>query len=199
MNLIKVIPRIFHSPNIRTLILICACLITFAGCVRRTPLAVSPLVHTIQVPGETLGIISFWYTGSVSNWKGIAEYNGKLNPRKLQLGTRILIPDEILKTRRPLPRVFVIRAMKQQAREESLSRIGARKTGSATTEGAVTDGAAVFEPESEPTPELIPPDPALEVEPTPYQREEVPPTERDEFMEELLRTLLSENVAQTLP
>lgn len=62
-----------------------------------------PLAHEIKSPHETLFSIARWYTGSGENWVRIAEANSIRNPRRIQIGDTILIPPDLLKTRRPMP------------------------------------------------------------------------------------------------
>jgi LysM repeat protein len=52
-------------------------------------------VHTMQ-PGETLGKIAKKYTGSVMNYKEIAEYNKIKNINSIKVGQEIKIPASLL-------------------------------------------------------------------------------------------------------
>jgi len=63
--------------------------------------------HEVRWPGETLSHIARWYTSSESNWEKIAEANPGLKPRRIQIGDKILIPEELLKVRKPMPRDYV--------------------------------------------------------------------------------------------
>jgi len=63
--------------------------------------------HEVRWPGETLSHIARWYTSSESNWEKIAEANPGLKPRRIQIGDKILIPQELLKVRKPMPRDYV--------------------------------------------------------------------------------------------
>ena len=64
-------------------------------------------VHTVRWEGESLSIIADWYTGNSNNWKALANSDSKLNPTILLAGNQILIPQELLKTRKPMPDEFV--------------------------------------------------------------------------------------------
>lgn len=64
-------------------------------------------VHTVRWKGETLSIIAEWYTGDSNNWKALANSDSKLNPTLLIAGNQILIPNHLLKTRKPMPDKFV--------------------------------------------------------------------------------------------
>jgi len=49
------------------------------------------VVHIVK-SGESLGGIAARHTGSVLNYKAIADYNGITNPNALKVGQRIRIP-----------------------------------------------------------------------------------------------------------
>ena len=66
-----------------------------------------PYTHEVRWPGETLSHIARWYTSSDSNWEKIAEANPGLKPRRIQIGDKIFIPEELLKVRKPMPRDYV--------------------------------------------------------------------------------------------
>lgn len=69
-----------------------------------------PLEHVIRYRGETLGAISAWYTGDVKNWRAITEFNPGLDPRRLALGSRVLVPGEMVANDAPMPEHFVRRS-----------------------------------------------------------------------------------------
>jgi hypothetical protein len=60
--------------------------------------------HTCRWSGETLSDVSLWYTKDVKNWKKLAAANPEVNAKKISLGTKINIPVNLLKTRKPLPK-----------------------------------------------------------------------------------------------
>ncbi len=64
-------------------------------------------VHTVRWPRETLSIIAKWYTGELENWKALVKANPKLKPNRIYIGNKILIPGDLLKTRKPMPRKFL--------------------------------------------------------------------------------------------
>lgn len=64
--------------------------------------------HVVRFRGETLGEISEWYTGKVSNWAKIALNNRQVNPRRLAIGETIFIPGELVVRRDPLPRSLLV-------------------------------------------------------------------------------------------
>ncbi len=65
------------------------------------------LMHRTQWRGETLSIIAKWYTGKFKNWKALAKANPKLNPNRILIGNKIHIPEDLLKTREPMPQEFL--------------------------------------------------------------------------------------------
>jgi hypothetical protein len=75
---------------------------------RRAPtLEPTDLQHTVRWPGESLSIIAKWYTGSLDNWKALAEANPDLDPERITMGAKICIPEDMLQTRVPMPQDFV--------------------------------------------------------------------------------------------
>ncbi|MCB0357987.1 MAG: protein kinase [Bdellovibrionales bacterium] len=60
------------------------------------------LTHTIRTPGESLSVIAAWYTGDYRNWKQLAKHNGDIDPRNLELGQSVIIPEKLLITSEPL-------------------------------------------------------------------------------------------------
>lgn len=78
--------------------------------------------HTVRWNGETVSIISAWYTGDQQNWKALTQANPQLNPLQICEGNKILIPDHLLKTREPLPREFVRGFYSKSKKEKSLPK-----------------------------------------------------------------------------
>jgi len=78
---------------------------------REKPLPPKPkpayLHHAVRWPGESLSIIAKWYTGSLDNWRALVNANPELDPKRITIGTKIRIPEEILQTRDPMPQDFV--------------------------------------------------------------------------------------------
>lgn len=62
--------------------------------------------HVIA-PGETLGMISSWYTGKTSNWEEIHLSNPNIDPKKMLVGEVILIPMYLVIRQDSLPRSVV--------------------------------------------------------------------------------------------
>ncbi len=63
-------------------------------------------LHTIKWPGENLTTISLWYTGAAKNWTLIQKINASIDPKAINIGDNILIPENLLITRKPLPKDF---------------------------------------------------------------------------------------------
>lgn len=64
-------------------------------------------LHKVRWSEETLSHIAKWYTGTVKNWKSIAKTNPELDPKKIDVGDTISIPEELLTSRKPMPYSFV--------------------------------------------------------------------------------------------
>ena len=63
--------------------------------------------HKVRYPGESLSVIAEWYTGDVENWPYLAKANPKLDPDRITIGTTVLIPDDLLHTKKKMPKEFV--------------------------------------------------------------------------------------------
>jgi len=64
-------------------------------------------IHTVKWHGETLAIIAKWYTGNLKNWEALTQVNSNLLPSRIFVGDRVRIPENLLKTREPMPQQFV--------------------------------------------------------------------------------------------
>jgi len=76
----------------------------------RTVVAPKPPVfypHKVRWPEETYSHIAKWYTGTVNNWKAIAKANPELDPKEIDIGDTISIPEDLLTSRKPMPHSFV--------------------------------------------------------------------------------------------
>ncbi len=67
------------------------------------------VVHEVQWPKETLEIVAKWYTGASKNWEPLADANPNINPESLSPGAKIFIPSDLVKTRDPMPKKFVVK------------------------------------------------------------------------------------------
>jgi hypothetical protein len=63
--------------------------------------------HKVRYPGESLSVIAEWYTGDVENWRYLAKANPKLYPERIGIGTTVLIPENLLHTKKTMPKEFV--------------------------------------------------------------------------------------------
>lgn len=65
------------------------------------------IIHHISYPGETLRLVSLWYTGTADNSERLARINSFSDPDVLTMGQLVRIPRYMLKRRDPLPEVEV--------------------------------------------------------------------------------------------
>jgi len=63
--------------------------------------------HKVRYPGESLSVIAEWYTGDVENWRYLAKANPKFDPKRIGIGTTVLIPENLLHTKKAMPKEFV--------------------------------------------------------------------------------------------
>jgi len=63
--------------------------------------------HTVKYRGETLSLISKWYTGDVLNWKKIHKLNPNIIEKKMQIGVTVILPIELVKTTNLLTKEYV--------------------------------------------------------------------------------------------
>jgi nucleoid-associated protein YgaU len=82
--------------------------------VAKVPPKPSYYYHRVKYSGETLSIIAKWYTGDADNWQALTKANPKLNPNRINVGDKIRIPREILNTKRPMTRSFVVTSTKKK-------------------------------------------------------------------------------------
>jgi len=76
--------------------------------VPRPPIPVpSFYMHKVRWKGETLFIIAKWYTGSGKNWKALSNANPKLNPNLMNINEDIFIPEDLMKSHKPMPLSFL--------------------------------------------------------------------------------------------
>ena len=63
-------------------------------------------LHTCRWSWETLDCVAEWYTGDAGNAGRLADLNPYINPDKIPVGSEVVIPVSLLKTREPLPGNF---------------------------------------------------------------------------------------------
>lgn len=92
------------------LILTVLSILLLSACAKPAPQRESStryLYHTVTYPGETLGLIASWYTGSVQNWEEIANENSGIKANKIRIGDTVRIPEDLLSRREPLTKKAV--------------------------------------------------------------------------------------------
>ena len=90
------------------------------------------VVHVVTYPGENLGKIASWYTGSRENWKEIGRNNPQISTTRLRLGDRVLIPNRLLVKTAAMPQAFVAgRQGKEPSRISALSSMKGKSSASA--------------------------------------------------------------------
>jgi hypothetical protein len=77
--------------------------------------------HKVRWPEETLSHIAKWYTGTVKNWKAIAKVNPELDPKKIDTGDTIFIPEDLLISRKPMPYSFLHPSVRKKAKPPASS------------------------------------------------------------------------------
>lgn len=65
------------------------------------------LEHHVQYSGETLAIISAWYTGKATNWNTILAANPGLRPDRIRIGQVINVPKDLVVKSEPMPKSFM--------------------------------------------------------------------------------------------
>ena len=63
-------------------------------------------VHRAKWSRESLAGVALWYTGESKNRKQLAKLNPYVNPDKIAVGSKVVIPVRLLKTREPMPKYF---------------------------------------------------------------------------------------------
>lgn len=157
---------------------------------RRSAAATDPLpvevvyVHQVRFPGETLAMISNWYTGSAENWIQILDLNRRLSPNRLQIGDEVRIPGSLMRVQERLTEAYVRAFIRQvKPRHAPPPRLSSQPAYSPEpapgelliendeTRPANNSPEVVVPPSASPVPEETPEEDAL----------------RDEFIREMLR------------
>ena len=73
--------------------------------------------HKVKWTGETLSIIAKWYTGSFENWQVLAKINPGMDPNRIQMGEKVRIPENLMKTKKPMPESFVASLSPEKKKE----------------------------------------------------------------------------------
>jgi len=65
------------------------------------------VLHTVTYPGESLSVVTDWYTGKLFLWKKVAAANPRINPAALEIGQQIRIPIELVTNNKPFERSHI--------------------------------------------------------------------------------------------
>jgi LysM repeat protein len=111
-------------------------------------------LHKVCWPEETLSHIAKWYTGTVKNWNAIAKANPELDPKKIDIGDTISIPEDLMTSHKPMPHSFVQPAVHKNSTPRSLSNKKATPSESSKLFGPIvskpsktkTDSVKLFGP-----------------------------------------------------
>lgn len=126
---------------------------SIAACARKQPLPAPEEAepryyeHSVMYQGETMGLISRWYTGTADNWKEILTYNPGLNIYRMKKGDLVKIPDFLLKRRQPMPRTFVDKFYASAAKAPAKPVDTHQAEKQAETPAAKTDSKPALPPE----------------------------------------------------
>jgi hypothetical protein len=82
-----------------------------------------PYIHTVKYTGETLRVISKWYTGDENNWEAIAKANPYMDFEKMPAGARLFIPENLLKTTDPLSEEFIAASIQKSKPAEEIKPV----------------------------------------------------------------------------
>jgi hypothetical protein len=105
-------------------------------------------LHKVRWPEETLSHIAKWYTGSVKNWKAIAKINPELDPKKIDIGDTISIPEDLLTSRKPMPHSFVQPVVRKKNTPRSSSNETATQPESPKLFGPIVSKPSITETDS---------------------------------------------------
>ena len=121
-------------------------------------------LHKVRWPEETYSHIAKWYTGTVNNWKAIAKANPELDPKNIDIGDTISIPEALLTSRKPMPHSFVSASVHKTVTSPSPSKKTATPSESPKLFEPIesepstieTDSAKLFGPVETPQPSIEP-------------------------------------------
>lgn len=92
------------------------------------PPEITYYVHTVKWQGESVSIISAWYTGTIDNWKELAAANPDINPDRIFVGNKIRVPEHLMTTRSPMPEEFVWNFVPKQKKHTPAKPSAPKKT-----------------------------------------------------------------------
>jgi hypothetical protein len=94
-------------------------------------------IHRVRWQGETLSIIAKWYTGSWKNWMALSNVNPTLDLNRIVIGTNILIPEDLLKSHKPMPFSFLSSSVPKKRVQTVTSRKPSTTSGTAELFGPI--------------------------------------------------------------
>jgi len=105
-------------------------------------------LHKVRWPEETLSHIAKWHTGTVKNWKAIAKANPELDPKKIDTGDTISIPEDLLTSREPMPLSFVRASVRKKGAPLSSSNKTSTPSESPKLFGPIESKPSIIETDS---------------------------------------------------
>jgi hypothetical protein len=101
-------------------------------------------IHRVRWPGETLSIIAQWYTGSLKNWKTLSNANPTLDLNRIVIGANIFIPEDLLKSHKPMPFSFLSSSVPKKRVQALTSKNPSTASGAPELFGPIeTDQASI--------------------------------------------------------
>ncbi len=101
-------------------------------------------IHRVRWPGETLSIIAQWYTGSLKNWKTLSNANPTLDLNRIVIGANIFIPEDLLKSHKPMPFSFLSSSVPKKRVQALTSKNPSTASGAPELFGPIeTDRASI--------------------------------------------------------
>ena len=101
-------------------------------------------IHKVRWPGETLSIIAQWYSGSLKNWKALSNANPTLDLNRIVVGANIFIPEDLLKSHKPMPFSFLSSSVPKKRVQAFISKKPSTASGAPELFGPIeTDRASI--------------------------------------------------------
>ena len=101
-------------------------------------------IHKVRWPGETLSIIAQWYSGSLKNWKALSNANPTLDLNRIVVGANIFIPEDLLKSHKPMPFSFLSSSVPKKRVQAFTSKKPSTASGAPELFGPIeTDQASI--------------------------------------------------------
>jgi hypothetical protein len=101
-------------------------------------------IHRVRWSGETLSIIAQWYTGSLKNWKALSNANPTLDLNRIVIGANIFIPEDLLKSHKPMPFSFLSSSVPKKRVQAFPSKKPSTASGAAELFGPIeTDQSSI--------------------------------------------------------